>query len=286
MSQPNSPNHHNLAMCEHATKVLLQRAATLLTALLLAACAGGPAPLKFDTSQVALGQDSRVLFLIVHFTAESLEGSLRALTRGPVSSHYLVGDEAVPRIYRLVEESQRAWHAGDSFWKGHAMLNANSIGIEIVNPGPVLQADGTKRYAPFPPAQVDAVLALAQDIIKRHSIRPERVLGHSDIAPQRKDDPGPQFPWQRLGELGLIPWPDAARVAAERATFESAVPAAAWYQAALAKFGYKVPESGVLDEPTRKVLAAFQKKYRPLQHDGTPDAETAALLHVLTTAPP
>ncbi len=262
------------------------RLAAALAALLLAACASGPPALKIDTSQVALGQDSRVLFLIIHFTAENHEGSLRVLTRGPVSSHYLVSDEAVPRIYRLVDEGQRAWHAGDSFWKEHAMLNANSIGIEIVNPGPVRLADGTKRYAPYPPAQVELVLALAQDIIKRHGIKPERVLGHSDIAPQRKDDPGPQFPWQRLGALGLIVWPDAARLANERAAFEVALPAVAWYQAALAKFGYKVPDSGVLDEPTRKVLAAFQMKYRPRQHDGAPDAETAALLHVLTTVPP
>ncbi len=262
------------------------RLGAALATLLLAACASGPAPLKIDTSQVALGQDSRVLFLIIHFTAEDLEGSLRVLTRGPVSSHYLVSDETVPRIYRLVDESRRAWHAGDSFWKGHAMLNANSIGIEIVNPGPERLEDGTKRYAPYPPAQVELVLALAQDIIQRHGIKPERVLGHSDIATQRKDDPGPQFPWQRLGALGLIPWPDAARVAIEWPRFEAALPAVAWYQAALARVGYRVPDSGVLDEPTRKVLAAFQMKYRPQQHDGTPDAQTAALLQVLTTAPP
>ena len=273
-------------MPELAQQNAWRRLCAALATLLLAACGSGPLPLKIDTSQVALGQDSRVLFLIIHFTAENHEGSLRVLTRGPVSSHYLVSDEAVPRIYRLVDESQRAWHAGDSFWKGHAMLNANSIGIEIVNPGPVRLADGSKRYAPYPPAQVERVLALAQDIIKRHGIKPERVLGHSDIAPQRKDDPGPQFPWQRLGALGLIPWPDAARVAAERPQFDAALPTVAWYQAALAKFGYRVPDSGVLDEPTRKVLAAFQMKYRPQQHDGTPDADTAALLHVLTTPPP
>ncbi len=273
-------------MPELANENPWRRLCAALATLLLSACASGPAPLTFDTSLQAQGQDSRVLFLIIHFTAEDLEGSLRVLTRGPVSSHYVVSDEGVPRIYRLVDESQRAWHAGDSFWKGHAMLNANSIGIEIVNPGPVRLADGTKRYMPYPPAQVELVLALTQDIIKRHAIKPERVLGHSDIAPQRKDDPGPQFPWQRLGALGLVVWPDAARLAIERPQFEAALPAVAWYQAALAKFGYKVPESGVLDEPTRRVLAAFQMKYRPQQHDGTPDAETAALLHVLTTLPP
>ncbi len=242
------------------------------------AVAPGP---SIDTRYDATGQDSRALFLIIHFTAEDMASSVRILTRGNVSSHYLVSDETPPVIYRLVKEERRAWHAGDSFWKGHAMLNASSIGIEIVNPGPITLPDGSKGYAPYPDAQIDQVLALVRDIVQRHGISPERVLGHSDIAPQRKDDPGPLFPWRRLAEAGLLRWPDAQQVATELPRYAQSLPDAAWFQNALARFGYKVPNHGTWDDASRRVLAAFQMKYRPSRYDGQPDAECAALLQVL-----
>jgi len=251
----------------------------LLAALaLLAGCAFGPV---IDTRYSAQGQDSRVLFLILHYTDENLEDSIRILTRQQVSSHYLLSDETPPRIYRLVDESRRAWHAGDSFWKGHANLNASSIGIEIVNAGGKRQPDGGIAFAPYPPAQIDELVKLVKDIVARHQIQPSRILGHSDIAPQRKIDPGALFPWKRLADEGLIPWPDAAQVAKARAGFEGRVPPVAWFQKALAQHGFRVPTDGVLDEPTRRVIAAFQMKYRPARYDGQPDAETAALLEVL-----
>lgn len=254
----------------------------------LAGCASGPV---IDSSHRAQGQDSRVLFLVLHYTDENLEDSLRILTRQQVSAHYLLSDEKPPRIYRLVDEDRRAWHAGESHWAGHANLNSSSIGIEIVNPGAIERlADGQHRFAPYPPEQIDALLVLVKDIVARHQIRPDRILGHSDIAPQRKIDPGALFPWQRLAEAGLIPWPDAARVAAARPGFEARLPDLAWFQRALAKHGYKLPESGQADETareaTRRVIAAFQLKYRPARHDGQPDAETAALLQVLTGLEP
>jgi len=249
---------------------------------LLAGCAApaitGPA---IDTRYHAVGQDSRVQFLILHFTGESLADSLTILTRQNVSAHYLVSDETPPVIYRLVDETQRAWHAGDSAWQGQTMLNASSIGIEIVNPGPVTLADGSRGFAPFPPAQIAALIPLIRDIAARHHIAPERILGHSDIAPQRKVDPGPAFPWQRLADAGLIRWPAAAQVALLQAHYQTALPEPAWFQQALARIGYAVPDHGALDPATRRVIAAFQMKYRPALHDGTPDAETAALLQVL-----
>jgi N-acetylmuramoyl-L-alanine amidase len=260
---------------------------TVIPMLLLIALAGcanrpqvppGPA---IDTSIDAVGQDSRVLFLILHFTAEDMASSVRILSQGKVSAHYLVSDGSPPKIYRLVDENRRAWHAGESYWKGHTMLNASSIGIEIVNPGPITGPDGRPGYAPYSPAQIDLLLPLVQDIVKRHAISPDRVLGHSDIAPQRRTDPGPQFPWLRLAELGLVRWPDAQRVASERARFERALPDLAWFQAALAKLGFKLPASGQLDAQTQQVLTNFQMKYRPTRHDGEPDAETAAILQVL-----
>ena len=239
-----------------------------------------------DTRYSAQGQDSRVLFLILHFTDENLASSIRILTQQQVSSHYLLSDESPPVIYRLVDEGRRAWHAGDSFWKGHGMLNASSIGIEIVNPGLVAQSDGSKAFAPYPPAQMDALMPLIKDIVARHQIQPSRVLGHSDIAPQRKIDPGAAFPWKRLADEGLIAWPDVQRVAAHKAIYELQPRDAAWFQQALATLGFKVPDSGVLDAATRRVIAAFQMKYRPARCDGEPDAEAAAMLQVLITPAP
>jgi N-acetylmuramoyl-L-alanine amidase len=252
-------------------------------AALLGGCAGGPA---INTSHRAQGQDSRVLFLILHYTDENFANSLRILTQRQVSSHYLLSDETPPRIYRLVDEDRRAWHAGESHWKGHAMLNASSIGIEIVNLGQRAAADGTRSFTPYPPAQIDLLVALVKDIVTRHQIRPDRVLGHSDIAPQRKIDPGPAFPWKRLADEGLVAWPDAARVAALLPGHQAELPAVAWFQQELATLGFKVPTSGLLDDETRRVLAAFQMKYRPARHDGSPDAETAALLQALTAPVP
>ena len=130
---------------------------------------------------------------------------------------------------------------------------------------------------------MDALVPLLKDIVQRHGIAPENVLGHSDIAPLRKQDPGPQFPWQRLAQEGLIVWPDAARVAAVRPAFDALVPDVVWFQRKLASHGFGLVQSGVFDEATRTTLAAFQMKYRPLDISGNPDAETASLLEVLTT---
>lgn len=256
----------------------MSRLLAALACLLLAACAGGP---PIDTSYKSVSQDSRVLFLVLHFTNEDFPRSLKILTQGRVSSHYLVA-ESPPTIYRLVDESRRAWHAGLSSWKGNTQLNASSIGIEIVNMG--LQGPvELGSFADYPPEQIDAVIELCKDIVKRHGIPPERVVGHSDIAPQRKVDPGPKFPWQRLAQAGLIVWPKAEAVAERLPAFEQQLPDVAWFQRQLALHGFAVPAHGELDAATRNVLRAFQMKYRPARFDGEPDAETAALLEVLTT---
>lgn len=254
--------------------------ALMLTALAwLAGCAG---PRIDAQTYRAVSQDSRAQFLILHYTALDLERSIRVLTEQRVSSHYLVTDEARPRIYRLVDEDRRAWHAGVSHWSGHGMLNGNSIGIEIVNLGNERGPDGRAEFRPYPPQQVEAVVELVRDIVRRHQIPPHRVLGHSDIAPQRKIDPGPLFPWKRLADEGLVLWPKDEQVQAALARYESAVPPVAWFQQALLRHGFLVPEHGQLDEPTRRVLMAFQMKYRPERYDGQPDAQTAALLTALT----
>ena len=263
----------------------LRRAGSMAVAwilLWLSGCAvTTPGGVPIDTRYEAKGQDSRALFLILHYTVLDFPKSLKVLTQQEVSSHYLVSDENPPKIYRLVPEERRAWHAGPSFWKGNAMLNAGSIGIEIVNPGWVDTPEG-RVYAPYPEAQINTLLPLVKDIVKRHQILPERVLGHSDIAPTRKQDPGPLFPWKRLADEGLILWPDANKVAEHRQTFESELPGIGWFQRALSRHGFQVPETGQLDDVTLSALSAFQMKYRNARYDGLPDAETAALLQVLT----
>ncbi len=223
------------------------------------------------------------MFLVLHYTVADLPISLHVLTQKDVSAHYLLTDETPPRIFRLVDENRRAWHSGASAWKGHRLLNASSIGIEIVHPGFRLGPDGQRVYLPFPEAQIDALVPLVKDIVARHGIRPERILGHGEVTPSYKEDPGPTFPWKRLSELGITPpWPDAARVAAQRALFEAAPPDAAWFQAALAQHGYAIERTGVWDAQSRRVLMNFQMRYRPADHRGEMDAESAALLHVLT----
>jgi N-acetylmuramoyl-L-alanine amidase len=256
--------------------------APLALAALLSACATGPAPLKIDTSHVSQNQDSRSLFLVLHYTVLDYEKSLKVLTTGGlVSSHYLVRDEP-PTVYRLVDENRRAWHAGPSFWAGHSNLNSSSIGIEIVNPGYKDTPEG-RVYAPFSQPQIDAVIQLSKEIVARHGIRPERIIGHADIAPGRKQDPGPAFPWKQFADAGLIPWPDVAQVAAKTPGYAALLPDTAWAKDKLARIGYNVPRNGEWDELTKQTIATFQMKYRPARYDGVLDAETAALLDTAVT---
>jgi N-acetylmuramoyl-L-alanine amidase len=268
----------------------LLHTATLVLSLLLAGCATPPMGMPSASREyVSQNQDSRVLFLVLHYTEESWDDSLRLLTKaekpaGMVSAHYLVRDEPV-KVYQLVDENRRAWQAGASYWAGTQNLNSASIGIEIVNPGDKDLKTGQRNghYAPYPAAQVDAVVELVKDVVARHQIRPERIIGHEDIAPDRRRDPGPAFPWRRLYEAGIIPWPDADKVAAKLPQYTQAPPSIGWAQERLARYGYLVPVTGELDAHTRNVISAFQMKYRNSRYDGQLDAETAALIDVATT---
>jgi N-acetylmuramoyl-L-alanine amidase len=245
--------------------------------LLLAGCASGP---RFDTNHPSVNYDSRIQFVVVHYTSASLERSLALLTHGEVSSHYLIGDDSNATIYKLVDESQRAWHAGESEWEGRTWLNSSSIGIEIVNPGFKDTPTGRLWY-PYSEAQTQALIVLLKDICQRNGINPRNIIGHSDIAPLRKLDPGPLFPWKRLADAGLGVWPNAPTVARYQAQFAAQLPSIGWFQNELARLGYSTPQTGELDVATRHVLAAFQMRYRPSRFDGNPDAESAAILQTL-----
>lgn len=252
----------------------------IILAALLAGCASGP---RLDTRYSAVSQDSRVRYVILHYTALDSANSLRVLTQQQVSSHYLLDDGPDFRIYRLVAEDRRAYQAGASSWKGNTNLNSGSIGIEIVNLG-WRNTDQGRVWMPYPQEQIDRLIPLIQDIVMRHDITPDRVLGHSDIAPQRKQDPGPLFPWKQLADAGLVRWPDANQVALRQLEYERQLPDVAWFQKKLAEHGFAIAQTGVFDEAMRNVLIAFQMKYRPSQFDGVPDAQTAALLDVLTAS--
>jgi N-acetylmuramoyl-L-alanine amidase len=251
-----------------------------LTLSLLAGCATGP---RIDDSLRSTGHDSRVRFIVLHYTTTPLDPALKILLGNSVSCHYVINDNP-PTIYRIVDESRRSFHAGVSSWRRYTQLNESSIGIEIVNLGLYRDAEGREVWADYPEPQLEAVMELVKDIVKRHRIRFDHIVGHSDIAPQRKIDPGPRFPWKRLADAGLIKWPDAAKVAERLPGYERELPEIEWFQLLLRRHGFEVPLHGELDPATRNVVRAFQMKYRPAKHDGLPDAETAAILDALVNS--
>jgi N-acetylmuramoyl-L-alanine amidase len=264
----------------------------LLVLLVLQGCK--PAHYRLEHQYQSASQDGRIAFLILHYTDEDDDHSLRLLTQSPykVSAHYLVPrapDRSPLPIYQLVPDSQRAWHAGRSRWHNQAGLNASSLGIEIVNLGydtkeAQLPIDA-RHWQTFTEAQIAAVGALSQDLVERYHIPPTHVLAHSDIAPTRKLDPGPRFPWRRLSlEYGVGAWPDEARVAVLNAELEQA-PQGRWdaarWQQALARYGYDLPQSGDWDAPSRDALRAFQLHFRAARVDSEPDNESQAILMAL-----
>ncbi len=218
--------------------------------------------------------------LILHYTGmPTAEGAIDLL-RDPaseVSSHYVVKEGGA--IIQLVPESRRAWHAGVGVWKGVRDLNSASIGIEIVNAG----HDG--GLPPFPPAQIAALIGLCKDILSRFSIRPERVLAHSDIAPQRKRDPGERFPWDALARAGVGLWVEPAPIEGQ-ALFGIGQegPHVRALQAMLALYGYGIEMTGVFDRPTEIVLTAFQRHFRQARVDGAADPSTLKTLRALIGA--
>jgi len=203
--------------------------------------------------------------LILHYTG--MKTAEAALTRlcdpeTKVSAHYLVDEDG--SVTALVPEACRAWHAGEACWLGARDLNDRSIGIELVNPGHEF------GYRPFPETQMVALEPLLQGILARHPILPERVLGHSDVAPDRRTDPGELFDWQRLARTGIGCWPEA-QVEGKALPIEEV-------QQQLHRYGYAVPLSGKADAATKKVVEAFQRHFRPTLIDGKADAETMAQL--------
>jgi len=210
--------------------------------------------------------------LVLHYTG--MRTGAEALDRlcdpaAKVSSHYLVEEDG--RVFALVAETRRAWHAGLSWWRGHAGLNDRSIGIEIVNPG------HEWGYRDFPDAQIEALIRLCSAILARHPIPPRNVVAHSDVAPARKQDPGERFPWARLAAAGIGLWPGAAPAAVDEvppiAPGEDGDGVQA-LRATLRRIGYQVAPVGPADAALATVLAAFQRHWAPHRTDGIADGRT------------
>lgn len=247
-------------------------------------------------------KNSRIDYVVIHATAENFAESLRLLTTrtsNPVSSHYLLpelGDHSYPhrnlRVYSLVDEELRAWHAGVSYWEGEESLNDRSIGIEVVNEfnctgtdKPVPEIELSEVACEFPPyseEQISILIELLQEILERYpAINPIDIVAHSDISIMRKSDPGPQFPWQQLYEAGIGAWPDDEVVERYSVEFTQSMPAMLQLQEALMALGYLVELSGEFDKQTQFAVRAFQLHYRPSDYNGLFDVETISILWAL-----
>ncbi|MGB7099282.1 MAG: N-acetylmuramoyl-L-alanine amidase [Xanthobacteraceae bacterium] len=216
--------------------------------------------------------------IVLHYTG--MQDADAALDRlcdplSKVSAHYLVFEDG--RVVQMVQESRRAWHAGQSFWAGETDLNSCSIGVEIVNPG------HDYDYPDFPKRQIAAATALCRGISTRNTIPPPRVLAHSDIAPSRKRDPGEKFPWRTLYDSGIGHWVKPAPIAEGNRVLalgdrDDAVTA---LQESLSQYGYGVTVNGTYDSVTHDVVAAFQRHFRPERVDGVGDQSTRTTLRDL-----
>jgi N-acetylmuramoyl-L-alanine amidase len=210
--------------------------------------------------------------IVLHYTGMKTASAAIARLRDPaarVSSHYVIEEDG--KVWQLVPEARRAWHAGISFWRGRTGLNDTSVGIEIVNPG------HEHGYRDFPVLQLAAVCDLCLSILSRHAVPARNVVGHSDIAPERKEDPGERFDWASLAHEGVGLWPWEAP---DLGTGDSVRDAASLrdVRAALADIGYRVAPEGALDPALATVLRAFQRHWRPEAVTGQADAGTLARL--------
>ncbi|MGE3874278.1 MAG: N-acetylmuramoyl-L-alanine amidase [Parvibaculaceae bacterium] len=228
----------------------------------------------------AAGKAVRILLL--HYTDMVSAGEACAWLCNPlskVSCHYLVDVDG--RITQMVDEDMRAWHAGQSMWKGERDINSTSIGIEIQNLG------HDHGYPDFPQAQMAAVAALGRDIVARHAIPAEHVLAHSDVAPRRKRDPGEKFDWRWLHEQGLGHWVAPRPIGGGQFLQEGGMgDAVEALQAMLALYGYGIEITGDFDRETSTVVTAFQRHFRPARIDGIADLSTIETLRRLIDSLP
>jgi len=220
--------------------------------------------------------------IVLHYTGmPDPEGAIARLCSAgtDVSAHYIVLEDG--RIVQTVPEAKRAWHAGVGFWAGEEDINSCSIGIEIINRG------HDWGYPDFPSRQIAAVTALCRGIMLRHDLQPHRVLGHSDVSPSRKKDPGEKFPWHSLANSGVGHWVmPAPIVRGETMKLGTAGDDVLALQHALARYGYGIETDGQYNAPTMEVVTAFQRHFRPQRVDGLVDHSTLTTLQALLSSLP
>ena len=241
----------------------------------------------------ATGKSERIKSIVLHYTVSNNARSINTLTTGQVSAHYLILDHDDNKIYNLVPENERAWHAGAGGFAGRTILNDTSIGIEIVNSGikpeyqnalknGALDYHPYEHYVEFDELQIKKVAQLVQDLAARYKISPKNIIGHADMAPSRKIDPGAKFPWQRLyKEYGIGAWYDEfdKQFFMHQDTFAAAtIPE---IKQAFRDYGYQINDSAEWDKASRNVVYAFQLHFRPQQPTGELDLETYAILKAL-----
>lgn len=209
--------------------------------------------------------------IIIHYTG--MEKVKEALTRlcdpaSKVSAHYLI--DQTGRTYQLVDDQKRAWHAGVSYWQGKRDINGISLGIELDNTGHEF------GLPPYPPAQIDSLLLLLAHLSQKYHIAKERIIGHSDVAPMRKIDPGEHFPWSTLQAHGFGLWPAPAPVTTPPSSILEV-------QHSLSSLGYECPLTGWLDDQTTAAIQAFQRHFTPLEITGTLTTQLKYVLSCFNT---
>jgi len=256
-----------------------------------------------------------IRFIILHYTNLPFEESLDILRHTGVSAHFLVPKEPKVPVVKIVEMHERAHHAGVSAWQSTTNLNDCSVGIEIVNYGfgfvqenqilyyhhvhghdhprhdqfmnidpctlYALEKTGKISWDPYPDHQIDILISLLKEITENINILPVAITGHADIAPNRKQDPGPKFPWKKLAAAGIGAWPDDEAVSKIHTLRKNKKIDIAWLQNALKTYGYRIDVTNTLDQQTKEVLVAFQMHFRPENYSGHPDTETCSILEAL-----
>ncbi len=270
--------------------------ALLWSSLLLVLSACTTKHSYIDTRYQSENHNARIRLVVLHYTTGNWQQSLDVLTKpGPnaVSSHYLIpesDDVSYPpdqplQVYQLVPEHQRAWHAGNSQWQQLVSVNDQSIGIELVNRSQCPAIEGIASPCleqDFDPAQIQLLITLLQQILQRHpDIQPTAILAHSDVAPQRKQDPGSRFPWRLLAKHGIGAWYQYDQYLSYLQQFSRQLPEPVIIQQALKAYGYPIEITAKQDTQTAAVLKAFQRHFVQDQVTGTVQPETAAALFAL-----
>lgn len=249
-----------------------------------------PTKIDYNSFRSIKSFNSRVRFLVMHYTAGNFKESVNTLTGNNVSAHYLVPDPTDKsyidagfkdmRVFNLVDEKDRAWHAGVSSWSNRENINDTSIGIEIVNQASD-DGHGNITFPPFSEEQIRAVTELSMNIIQRHpDITPSNVVGHSDISPGRKSDPGAAFPWEKLYKSGVGAWYDQKIKDEYELQFSQVMPENSEIVSKLKEYGYNVANANS-DKGLNDLVRAFQLHFRQNDYSGIIDAETAAILYAL-----